>query len=258
MLEEMGSRIPKSIQEKVIRKWLEGKTRDEIAQECKISAGSVSGIVQGRRRKNREFDLMRVVAVELWRLGITVESFAPLIRCRQLIKSEYSDSSKGVEEEEQNIDALIEALCVFCFRQKKTVPEFGNMVQILYNAADKYGIVLSDLPAYVNELNDRANGIGKKIDILKSKEERLLKHYRMTDDVIKDIIGRGPYMLGAYYDMKAREQEAKEEKRHYKDRLLSLQIEIKARKIKAAKRRSLKTVLSNLQGSLTESKNTTQ
>jgi hypothetical protein len=232
----MASRIPKSIQEKVIRKWLEGKTRDANAQECKISGGSVSSIVQWRRRKDREFDLMREVAVELRRLGITVESFAPLIRCRQLIKAEYSDSSKSVEEEEENMDALIEALSVFCFRQKKTAAEFGNMVQTLYHAADKYGIELSDLPAYINELNDRADASSKKIDILKSKEERLLKHYRMTVDVIKDIISRGPFMLGAYYDMKASEQEAKEEKRHCKDRLLSLQFEIKAQKIKAAKK----------------------
>ena len=249
----MGKKIPKSIQEKVLKKWLEGKTRDLIARELKISGGTVTSIVQQRRREDREFDLMRIVAVQLRRLGITVESFAPLIRCRQLIKAEYSDRSKSVEELEENIDALIEALCVFCFRQKKTVPEFGNMVQSIYHAADKYEIELSDLPTYINELNDRADAIRKEIDILKSKEERLLKHYRITADVIKDIISHGPYILGAYYDMKASEQEAKEEKRHYKDRLLSLQFEIKARKIKAAKKRSLKYVLYKLQGPSNES-----
>jgi hypothetical protein len=172
----LAPRIPKSVQEKVIRKWLGGKTRDVIAKECKLSGGSVSSILERRRRKDREFDLMRVVAVELRRLGISVESFAPLIRCRQIIEGAYSDISKSVEEEEKNIDVLVEALCVFCFRQKKTVPEFGNMVQTLYHAADKYGIKLSDLPTYVNELNDRAVAISKKIDILKSKEEYLLQH----------------------------------------------------------------------------------
>ena len=233
----MGSRIPKSIQEKVISKWLEGKPRDIVARECKISGGSVTGIIQARWRKDREFDLQRIMAVQLRKHGLTIEEFAPLIRCRELIKREYANSSKPIEvEEEEEVESLMEALCVFCFNRKKTVPEFGNMVQSIYHAADKYEIELSDLPTYINELNDRADAIRKEIDILKSKEERLLKHYRITADVIKDIISHGPYILGAYYDMKASEQEAKEEKRHYKDRLLSLQFEIKARKIKAAKK----------------------
>jgi intergrase/recombinase len=79
----MGKRIPQSIQEKVISRWLDGKSRDVVARELRISGGSVSSIIQSRRRKDRQFDLLRVVAVQLRQRGLTVEEFAPLIRCSE-------------------------------------------------------------------------------------------------------------------------------------------------------------------------------
>jgi hypothetical protein len=232
----MGSRIPKSIQEKAISKWLEGKPRDVVARECKISGGSVTGIIQARWRKDREFDLLRVVAVQLRERGLTIEEFAPLLRCRELIKREHADGSKPIEVEEGEVETLMEALCVFCFNRKETVPEFGNLVHGLYQIGDKLGIALPDLAAYVNRLVDRAVVLRTKVDLLQTKERRFLNHYMITMDTVKEIISRGPYMLGAYYDMKARAQMSDNEKIRYKDQLLSLQIEIKARKIKSARK----------------------
>jgi hypothetical protein len=249
----MGKRIPRSIQEKVISKWLDGKSRDVVARELRISGGSVSSIIQGRRRKDRQFDLLRVVTVQLKQRGLTVEEFAPLIRCRELIKPEYSESGKTIDEEEEEVESLMEALCIFCFNRKETVPEFGNLVHGLYRIADKLGIALYDLHTYVNSLADRAAALRTKVDLLQTKEKRFLKHYMITVGTVKEIISRGPYMLGAYFDMKARAQMSDNEKIRYKDQLLSLQFEIKARKIKAAKKSSLKYVLSNLQGPSTES-----
>jgi len=232
----MGKRIPKSIQEKAIAKWLEGKPRDLIARELRISGGSVTGIIKGRRKKERQFDLLRVVAVRLRDIGVDVESFAHLLRLRELIELEYSDCGKSIEEKEEAIESLMETLSVFCFNQKCTVPEFGNMVHTIYHAADKFGIALYDLPTYVSELAGMATAIEKEIDLLRNKEERLLKHYQITRDVIKDILGRGPYMLGAYYDMKARLQEAINERNQYKTEIFNLKIELKAREIEMARK----------------------
>src|SRR5919106_4231042 len=232
----MGKRIPRSIQEKVISRWLDGKSRDVVARELRISRGSVSSIIQSRRRKDRQFDLLRVVAVQLRQRGLTVEEFAPLIRCRELIKREYSESGKTIDEEEEEVESLMEALCVFCFNQKGTVPEFGNLVHGLYRIADKLGIALPDLAAYVNRLVDRAAALRTKVDLLQTKERRFLNHYMITMDTVKEIISRGPYMLGAYFDMKARSQMSDNERIRYKDQLMSLQIEIKAREIKSARK----------------------
>ena len=46
----MGLKIPREIRLQDIRKWLEGKTRDEIAGELEIGSGTVSEIVKEYRR----------------------------------------------------------------------------------------------------------------------------------------------------------------------------------------------------------------
>jgi hypothetical protein len=233
----LGKKIPRSIQEEAIAKWLEGKSRDLIARELKISGGSVSSIIHECRRKDRQFDLLRVVAMKLRELEINVESFSTLVRFRQLITLEYSDGSKSIEvEEEEQIDKLIEALCVYCFNQRKTVPEFGNLVQSLFAIADKFGIILDDLPTYVGNLAGKATAIRKDLDLLRTKKEGLLQDYEVVIDVINDIICNGPYMLGAYQDMKTRLQESENEKNEYKTELKYLRMEIKAREIETARK----------------------
>jgi hypothetical protein len=232
----LRQRIPRSIQEKAISKWLDGKPRDLVARELKISGGSVTGIIQSRRNKDREFDLMRVVSVQLRKLGITPEFFSPLIRFRQLLELEYSDSGKLTEVEEETIDSLIEALIVFCFRGKKTVAEFGALVQSIFHIADEFGIDLSNLPTYVNNLAAKATVIRKEIGLLCTKKERLLKDYEVTNDVINDILSNSPYMLGAYLDMKTRLREIENERDEYRNELKNLKMMIRAQEIEAARK----------------------
>jgi DNA-binding NarL/FixJ family response regulator len=53
----MGRRIPDPIRQQAIKKWLEGKSRDEIAQELKISQGAVSGIIKESGKDDPQFYL---------------------------------------------------------------------------------------------------------------------------------------------------------------------------------------------------------
>ena len=82
----MGSKIPKPIKIEVTKKWLQGKSRDQIANEVQIGAGTVSGIVKEYRRDDPEFDLLREVSLNLVNRGMKVESFAALIRLREILE----------------------------------------------------------------------------------------------------------------------------------------------------------------------------
>jgi hypothetical protein len=230
----MGKKIPKSIQEKIMKKWFEGKTRDVIARELRIGTGSVSNTIKGFRRNDREFDLLRVVALQLRDEGITVESFAPLIRFRRLLSEEYP--GKSTELQEEIIDALMEAICVFCFNRKITVPDFGNKVYAIYEIANKFVVELEDLPTYYINLEKTVNTLITKLESLKLQEARLLSDYEITFDVIDDILSNGPYMLGAYQVMKVRLRETENERDYYKNLAKSLQIELKVKEIENAKK----------------------
>ena len=83
---EMGSKIPREIRLEAIRKWLEGKARDQIAHELEVGAGTVSEIVKEYRRGDLDADLLREVALSLKNSGLDIQSFAPLVRLREVLE----------------------------------------------------------------------------------------------------------------------------------------------------------------------------
>jgi len=84
----MGGKIPREIRLQVIRKWLEGKSRDLIAYQLHIGAGTVSGIIKELRRGDFDVDLLREVALNLKDRGLDIQSFAPLVRLRHVLEEE--------------------------------------------------------------------------------------------------------------------------------------------------------------------------
>ena len=98
----MGSRIPKPIRLEALRKWLDGKFRDDIAKELQISQGAVSSIINDFRKDDSQFDLLREVAVKVKKQGMDPASFAPLIRlCEVIIEKCSLTGTTGQESLEQ-------------------------------------------------------------------------------------------------------------------------------------------------------------
>jgi hypothetical protein len=86
MIAEMSGKIPRPIRVQVIRAWLEGKSRDKIAQELEKSTGAVSSIIKDFRKDDPQFDLLREVAVKIKNQNMDVESFAPLVRVFKVLR----------------------------------------------------------------------------------------------------------------------------------------------------------------------------
>ncbi|HEY6886100.1 MAG TPA: hypothetical protein VI278_18875, partial [Nitrososphaeraceae archaeon] len=78
--ESMGGNIPRAIKVNVIKEWLRGKSRDQIAKQEGIGAGTISRIIQECRQNDTEFDLLREIAVVMKNHGESIESFEPLVR----------------------------------------------------------------------------------------------------------------------------------------------------------------------------------
>ena len=116
----MGGRIPRPIRVQAIRLWLDGKSRDKIAEELEISAGTVSNIIEDSRGDDPQFDMLREVAVKIKNQNMDVESFGQLVRLYEVLKEkELLTGITGKESFELMYDrmaALIESLEVFCFK----------------------------------------------------------------------------------------------------------------------------------------------
>lgn len=167
----MGANIPSPIKVEVIRKWLAGKSRDKIAKEVGIGAGTVSSILKESRQNDPPFDVMREVAVKLSRQGESVESFAHLLRLREILRKieglgantkaaedgeedykQHHTQQQEVAKGEEKIESLIVGLEVHCFKAGLPINEFIGLVDGISSTADRLGVALENLPSYVGEL----------------------------------------------------------------------------------------------------------
>jgi hypothetical protein len=149
----MGGKIPQPVKLEVIRKWLRGYSRNEIAKEACIGAGTVTGIIQQCRLNDLEFDLLRGVAVELRDRGMRVEDFAPLFRLKSLLEEKKVQLEVPPENnlfsEFKKFEAIIISLEVLCFKHETPMNIFFERVDDLYSLINDLGISVEGLSDYL-------------------------------------------------------------------------------------------------------------
>ena len=218
--EGMGGNIPRAIKFKVIREWLRGKSRDQIAKQEGMGAGTVSSIIQECRQNDTEFDLLRQVAVELKNHGESIESFAPLVRLREVLKRELlllpdkntttsiTTTITGVQEHDGGdlktqqlreelgfdgkLESLLQGLLVFCFKQKLPIKDFVDIVYELSSTADRLNVSLESLPSYVKELKNNVQMLEEEINEKRLEKQEALEDYDVTLESLEDYKANRP------------------------------------------------------------------
>jgi hypothetical protein len=217
----MGGNIPRPIKIEVIKKWLQGKSRDQIAKEEGIGTGTVSSITNEHRQNDSEFDVMRQVAVKLKLQGHSIESFAPLVRLREILRGLLQDrdaptttvpgrggageeqkeireqgkepqQDKGAVKVEEKIESLIVALQVFCFKQNRSINEFVNLIYDLSSTADKLGVPLENLPSYIKQLESNAQRLDREIEDKRLEKQDALEDHDATLELLEEFSANRP------------------------------------------------------------------
>jgi len=83
----MGRKVPEPIRRKVLREWLEGIPRRQIATDNQIGTGTVSEIIKtiGEIDSEARIDILRETAIMLRREGLRIDDFAQIIHLRQFL-----------------------------------------------------------------------------------------------------------------------------------------------------------------------------
>src|SRR5690349_6461602 len=184
----MGSKIPKPIKLDVIRKWLEGKSRNKIAKEVGIGAGTVSGIIEEFRQNDPEFDLLREVAVKLKNQGINIESFASLVRLRERMLNQIEGTDHHHDEAaDEKIESLIVNLEVFCFKHNPSIKEFVTLVHNISWRAEILGVPLENLPGHVKQLENDLHVITKQIEQKELEKQNAFNEYGVTINLLDEF-----------------------------------------------------------------------
>jgi hypothetical protein len=210
----MGTKIPREIRLEVMRKWLEGKSRDLIAYQVNIGAGTVSGIIKEFKRGDFNADLLREVALQLKKRGMDIRSFAPLVRLRHVleemkwisdvrlgqgeengVKEEYvGDSSCNYDYDneidqfvEKKMESLIMSLEVLCYKKNLSVKQFFDRIHSIYLAAEKLGVPLEDIPDYIKQQETHIKNLSEWTKHWKSEEKAAFERYQTTQELLEEF-----------------------------------------------------------------------
>jgi hypothetical protein len=195
----MGKRIPDPIRREAIKKWLEGKSRDEIARDLQRSQGAVSGIIKEAAKNDPQFYLLREIAVKIKDQGTDIESFAPLVRLRSVLRDKGiltgSTGQENLELMQDRFEAVIVDLEVFLFREGSSIEEFCGLVTNMYNLADEVGVPLNKFPLYIEELKDKFDVLRKETNQEEKKKQDILKDNKKILELLQEYIANKPFLV---------------------------------------------------------------
>ena len=162
------------MKEKVIRQWLDGLTRESIAKENDIGAGTVTGIIQEARIKEeyQDIDLLRQVSLKSKEEGLELPELGFAIRLKRIMEE------NGINEDQ--IESIIQDFATYCLRHDvsyDTVIKSGR--EALY-LEEKYRVPIEKIPEYIRQAK-------KTLDNLNDERQENLRqkqHAREDRDII--------------------------------------------------------------------------
>jgi hypothetical protein len=225
----MRPKIPEPIRRDVISEWLHGISRDEVAKNNDIGAGTVSAIIKEAMQEDPEFDLQRQVALSLKKENnLDIKSFASLIRIRNKLIKEMGlnndeKSKVEVQEIEHKIELLIVNLAVFCFKRGFSIEEFVDVVQNMSSLEHKTKIPFDQLPNQLLQKQRHLESIEKEIQGRKFKKQLLLSDYHTTVNILEEYTRNRP-SFEKYVESKKELEETKREQKRLQRNIDELEI----------------------------------
>ncbi len=213
----MPGKIPKSIRERVINQWLLGTSRDQIAKDNDIGAGTVSAIIKDAKQEIPDIDLLRQGALVLKKNDLDLSLFAASIRIKNKL------DWMGVNEDQ--IDSLIDNANTHCFKRGLTGEEYFNNVDKVCALSDNLEMSLDEMPSYIVQQELELEQVEREIEDVKLKKHQVLQHHYVTIDELQEFIRDKP-LIDHIKKLEKKLEEAVEENNYFIEELASKESEI--------------------------------
>jgi transcriptional regulator with XRE-family HTH domain len=184
LLEYLLSKFPKSIRERVIKQWLQGMSRDQVAKVNDIGAGTLSAIIKEAKEEIPDIDLLRQVVVVLKKNDLDLSILSSSIR----IKNKLDEM--GLNED--RIESFIENIIIYCFKRGLTAEKFLNIVNKVCALSDNLGMPLDQLPNHIMQQQLELEQVKGETENAKLKEHQVLQRYNVTIDDLEEYIRNKP------------------------------------------------------------------
>ena len=213
----MGAKIPKSIRERVIKQWLQGTSRDQIAKDNDIGAGTVSSIIKDTKQDIVDIDLLREVAILLKKGELDLFERASSIRLKKKM------DNMGLNEDQ--IDSLIENINTHCYKRGLTAEEFVNTVNKVSALSENIGMPVDQLPNYITQQELELVKLREETEDVKLKQLQVLRSYNVTMDDLEEYKRDKP-LIDHIKKLEKKLEESAEENNYLAEELASKESEI--------------------------------
>jgi hypothetical protein len=140
----MVAKIPPSIKTKVLNEWLQGFSRNKIAENNRIGAGTVTDIHQQARNNDiPDIDLMRSLVLMLKKEGLDVNRFASSVRLKKVL------DRIGMPEEK--LESLVEEIDIYRFHLGIDEKEFVSKIDEILQMAYELNIPIPDVLVKISQ-----------------------------------------------------------------------------------------------------------
>jgi hypothetical protein len=147
----MPAAIDLQVKKQVINQWLSGDSRDRIAADDKIGAGTVTNIINEWKKgvQDSEYDSLRELTVPLKKQGIGLDELAPSLRLYNYIKN--------IGANEDHIESFIANLANSS--EPKKMIDVANQIAHLSRSES---IPLEELEGHVKQKEKKSKDLKKK------------------------------------------------------------------------------------------------
>lgn len=184
----MTSKIPKVVRDKVLTQWLQGITRDKIAENNSIGEGTVSEIIKRYRENNSDIDQQRAFVMALKREGANLNLFASSIRLKRFT------GKLGIEEEQ--LESLLVNLEEHSFKKGRQSKQFIEIVNEACDMANRMEVSVVELPRQIQQMVNESNLLAKEIKRKKAEKTMTLLDYNVTHRQLEEFRNNGTIVLG--------------------------------------------------------------
>ncbi len=214
----MPAKIPKSIREQVLKQWLQGMSREQIAKDNDVGAGTVSSIIKDVKQKEIfDIDLLRQGALVLKKNDLDLSVFAASIRIKNKL------DGMGVNEDQ--IDSLIDNANTHCFKRGLTGEKYFNNVDKVCALSDNLGMSVDELPNHIAQQELELEKVEREIEDAKVKQRQVLQNYDVTIDELQEF-SRDKPLIDHIKKLEKKLEEAEEENNYLTEALASKESEI--------------------------------
>jgi hypothetical protein len=167
--------LPNYIESTIISAWLQGYTRDEIAQEFGKSKGTVSNIWAQFRNKlgHYEADVLRELGKQLRRQNMTADNCAVGFRISKIMEKLNILEAKKIEEFLSSIFEFSQKMDIKLEILRDALLEFVQISQKL---------PFSEIPSYLQQSMEEIEQLENKKKKLKEEIEDLEKEQLETEE----------------------------------------------------------------------------